>query len=587
MNLHPRATSWRSVLFVVATCFASCQAFEWQASHSVAVLGNYLYIHGGKTTRPVAGEDSGWTPDNSTWAIPIDKSWSLGSGNFEKYAIEDPDFVSTAKPAMWPDPSGTRMYTWGGSSIGGNANRNSNEPRLSTFIRESDNSSEGKWERGQKKPEASSGQKLIHRTHLGSWTSCNGLGFYMGGYLHSATDNSTELWGRNKRALPGLIVFNMTDGTWANQTADDFGQGARRGTHLDGYAVCLPTLGTRNQGIVMFMAGLQGTINDDGDNADVPMDRITFYDIGTRTFHTQKTTGAYTPDKRRRRGCAVATTDAISSNRTGGYEIFMFGGVGITPADLWILTVPGFRWFQAPPTGLPTTARSNLDCAVAGRGQRQMIAVGGYDEKQSDDTNAWTRQDDWPRNMQVMDLTSLEWSGDYAADALPYQPPAMVADWNRNGGLAGVQWDDPSTRALFADVLDGRPGDGQQGGSPPGGGPASGDPSSPAGTGGTNVAAIAGGVAGGVAALLIAAAAGFYFYWYRPRRRQIRENVVEAPGDGQWHQEVNAAQQPQKYRHEDGVKEMAGSPVAQAELESSCTPSVHELDVYTRRHELG
>ncbi|ELQ44131.1 hypothetical protein OOU_Y34scaffold00098g3, partial [Pyricularia oryzae Y34] len=264
-------------------------------SKDVAVLGNYLYIHGGRTTRQVAGQDAGWSPD---------KSWSVGSGSFEKYAIEDPDFVSTARPAMWPDPSGTRMYTWGGASIDEKANRNSNEPRLTTFVRESNTSAGGKWERGRDKPKASSGQELIHRTHLGSWTSCNGLGFYMGGYLFTATDNSTELWGTKKRTLPGLLIYDMKDGTWTNQTADAFGQGARRGTHLDGYAVCLPTLGTKNQGIVVLTAGRQATVNNDGDSEPVPMDRVTFYDIGTRTWHTQKTTGAQTPSQGRRRGCA-------------------------------------------------------------------------------------------------------------------------------------------------------------------------------------------------------------------------------------------------------------------------------------------
>ncbi|KAI6446303.1 hypothetical protein MCOR17_010792 [Pyricularia oryzae] len=590
MTLHRYATSWRSVLFAVATCIASCQAFDWQASHSVAVLGNYLYIHGGRTTRQVAGQDAGWSPENTTWAIPIDRSWSVGSGSFEKYAIEDPDFVSTARPAMWPDPSGTRMYTWGGASIDEKANRNSNEPRLTTFVRESNTSAGGKWERGRDKPKASSGQELIHRTHLGSWTSCNGLGFYMGGYLFTATDNSTELWGTKKRTLPGLLIYDMKDGTWTNQTADAFGQGARRGTHLDGYAVCLPTLGTKNQGIVVLTAGRQATVNNDGDSEPVPMDRVTFYDIGTRTWHTQKTTGVQTPSQGRRRGCAVAATDATSRDRTGAYEIFMFGGLGITPADLWVLTVPGFRWFQAPPTGLPPTARSSLDCAVAGRAQRQMIAVGGDDENKSA-ADAWDRPDDWPRNMQVLDLTSLEWSGDYAADAPPYRPPAMVADWNRDGGLAGVQWEDPSTRALFADVLDGRPGDGQQGRSPPSAGGAPTDSSGSAETGGTDVAAIAGGVAGGVGAVLVAAAAGFYFCWYRPRRRRVGEPAVEdvgGPGRGQWHQApevVQDVQRPQKYQG--GLKDMAGSPVAQAELESSCTPPVHELDMYTRRHELA
>lgn len=67
---------------------------------TVAVLGNYLYIHGGRTTRQVAGQDAGWSPGKYLTLPTIGIStaaaqWSLNNIKhvrvFRKYNMGDPN----------------------------------------------------------------------------------------------------------------------------------------------------------------------------------------------------------------------------------------------------------------------------------------------------------------------------------------------------------------------------------------------------------------------------------------------------------------------------------------------------------------
>lgn len=94
-------------------------------------------------------------------------------------------------------------------------------------------------------------------------------------------------------------------------------------------------------------------------------------------------------------------------------------------SDLYVLSLPGFIWFQANTTSEP---RSSHACIVANN--RQMIVVGGtgtYGRYHFD------RPDVWDQGLGVLDLPSLSWKHQYDAGAGPYEPPQAIADWYANG----------------------------------------------------------------------------------------------------------------------------------------------------------
>lgn len=94
-------------------------------------------------------------------------------------------------------------------------------------------------------------------------------------------------------------------------------------------------------------------------------------------------------------------------------------------SDLYVLSLPGFVWFQANTTSPP---RSSHSCIVANN--RQMIVVGGTGTGFGPN---YTTPDVWSQGLGVFDLPSLSWKHQYDADAGPYEPPQAIADWYANG----------------------------------------------------------------------------------------------------------------------------------------------------------
>ena len=45
----------------------------------------------------------------------------------------------------------------------------------------------------------------------------------------------------------------------------------------------------------------------------------------------------------------------------------------------------------------------------------------------------WADRDEWTNGIGIFDLTELEWSDEFRADADQYETPKMVMDWYKNG----------------------------------------------------------------------------------------------------------------------------------------------------------
>jgi hypothetical protein len=128
-----------------------------------------------------------------------------------------------------------------------------------------------------------------------------------------------------------------------------------------------------------------------------------------------------TPPVGRAYFCAVAVQ---SHNST---EVFIYGGwdgnvAGSLYSDVWVLTIPGFRWFPGP----AGTSRYGHRCALAG--SRQMISVGGLGSARD-----WYTADEWQQGIGDLDLTAMTWSSSYNATALSYQSPQIVQAWYAAG----------------------------------------------------------------------------------------------------------------------------------------------------------
>lgn len=95
---------------------------------------------------------------------------------------------------------------------------------------------------------------------------------------------------------------------------------------------------------------------------------------------------------------------------------------------MWILTMPGFKWFKASAAQLDK-GRAFLSCAAVGR---QLVVVGGVSE-QSNKQWSVDQTDPWPQGVGVFDLTDMRWRGDFAPDAGDYDSPAVVQEWYKKG----------------------------------------------------------------------------------------------------------------------------------------------------------
>ncbi|KAL8334495.1 hypothetical protein RB598_008986 [Gaeumannomyces tritici] len=486
MSLESEAAPSRLVFFLIiaASFFQACLCQSgsgvintWRVWPSVVVLDQWLYILGGRTSEAFRGKDNPWTDEPRTMVLRLNSDWN--AGNVQISAQTNPGFNGSTTLAMWPSKDKKKIFTWGGVGSGDSV-------RLRTFTPDSSGNAGGTWSAESTQPRDSATQQPIYRTGYGSWTSCNGLGFYMGGTVSSLTDTTYPGPSKSPQDLPGLIIYDMNDGKWANVSAKGFGSGKAEGTHVDGSAVCLPDLGTGGKGVVMFLGGRHGS--DKSETRErLSLDEVMFYDIGTKRFYSQKTTGKRFPAQTPDYPCSVVAKSKTSK----AYDIFMFGGTGQTPAQTMILTVPGFHWSQIQTNDAPApNGRRRHACAVIGAGGRQMIAFGGSDD--ADDGKLIGNQDPWGKGLQVLDMTELRWSSDYKSAAPDYEQPTMVKEWYSNASATST--------------------------------------SSPA-PAGPSAGVIAGAAVGGVAVLALLVTGIIYFCYYKPRRRrgQVEQEGAELP----------------------------------------------------------
>ncbi|PNP47360.1 hypothetical protein TGAMA5MH_01177 [Trichoderma gamsii] len=259
-----------------------------------------------------------------------------------------------------------------------------------------------------------------------------------------------------------LITLDMSDQrfeTWNNQTLPPNIKG-----RASAEVVWVP-VGV--QGILVALGGVvfpeyagknRVSQNPTASESQSPkfMQTIDVYDVASKTWYTQPTTGG---PSTRARGCAVVATASDSSS----FNIYYYGGydgIHVTEPfhdDVWVLSLPSFTWTQIN-NGTETHARAGHKCFTPY--PDQLMVFGGYPPL----TGTLSK----PNCLEVgpvviFNLTSGEWMdsydptkyGDYG---VPEKVQAIIGG-NASGGATATKptpsgWASPALGKVFATPYD-------------------------------------------------------------------------------------------------------------------------------------
>ena len=210
--------------------------------------------------------------------------------------------------------------------------------------------------------------------------------------------------------------------------------------------------------------------------------------------------------------------------------------------EVYVLSLPAFVWFKADYP--PQHPRFRHTCEVVGN--RQILSIGGHPF--TDNNLGHYTADNFAQGLGIFDMTAMQWSDGYDANAQPYQTPDVVKAWYRENGSSPENWNSPVVQGFFEKASTTNPGSSA--------GTVSESPSnSTAATSYSSTShtgAIAGGVVGGVAA--IALIAGLVFWLLRRKRRQNGSQLGYAAPEQQKRTELqntekrNPQELPEDYR---------------------------------------
>lgn len=263
---------------------------------TVAVLGDYLFIEGGQINQYINGvadtvesrqgkltgclglrvgeddSDSELVSVNETASIPLSSTWTNNTVSIKSFKRTTPNAKSSA---LWPDPANNKLYAWGGRTY--NNQTEADKAQLWAFA--PDEKGAGVW--APSNPSNPAVFAPIIRTTLGVYTTCKGVGYYLGGEASQYTDGRLKI---DDYALPpGLLSYNMSTAIWTNHTKVP----SPYATLMHGRAECIPF---GDQGLVAFFGGGHRQLNRADSFEPLSFNTISFFNPSTDEWQSQHTT---------------------------------------------------------------------------------------------------------------------------------------------------------------------------------------------------------------------------------------------------------------------------------------------------------
>lgn len=175
------------------------------------------------------------------------------------------------------------------------------------------------------------------------------------------------------------------------------------------------------------------------------MSTIDIYDVATRKWHSQKTTGG---PGQLTRGCAVVARAQDGSS----FNIYYYGGYDGLDAvkhpfndDVWVLSLPSFTWVKLATN--PAGGRAGHKCVTPY--PDQMLVIGGYPQLSISDSPSCLKE-----FIRVFNLSTGTWLERYdPAVYSNYSVPSAVHDKIGGSGTGGATATKPSPSGFDATEL--------------------------------------------------------------------------------------------------------------------------------------
>ncbi|RPA80742.1 hypothetical protein BJ508DRAFT_362404 [Ascobolus immersus RN42] len=347
-----------AVAFLAISTSISAQSYDpikdfcRRAAHQAAVVDDKLYIDGG--TLNLLGKGGRNYTNNRLLYHDLKTLNEFDMPTMYTNLSKPGNVPSVQGGTLWPDEANGKLYLYGGEYPEGT-------PADSFALWEYDT-----WYNNWTSIEA---DNSVHRASFGAGTTIEHLGkaFYLGGWQ---SERNVMDWEGPRRAMDTMLVYDMVQNQWRNQSGPKDGVARAEGV--------LSYIPAGDRGMLVYFGGVHVPGGNEKNSRPAPMNQVDIYDVASSQWYKQNTTGD-TPELRRRFCAGVATAQDQSS-----YNIYLYGGMGFGDQidgfdDVYILSIPSFKWIKAyPDNNRPDKdafPHYDLSCTVINNAQ--MLIIGG------------------------------------------------------------------------------------------------------------------------------------------------------------------------------------------------------------------
>ncbi|KAK6533997.1 hypothetical protein TWF281_005337 [Arthrobotrys megalospora] len=403
-------------------------------SHQTAVIDQRLYVDGGIIQ--IDKSDTNYSnPDFFYYDLSTTYRGSVNVKQppqiTDRLRKKPSDVPSLAGGALWADSINKRLFLYGGRFT---------DSSPSPFELWSYDAIYDTWAAFNETRDTSGALIDVPRLYNGASAvdEAAGMAYYFGGWISSESEYGYE--GRDV-AVAGLLVYDMVNNNWDNQTFDR-GMGRR----AEGVLLYVP-LG--DGGWLISFGGVR--VSEDGERTAVPMSEITIYNIASSRWYTQTATGKI-PESRSLFCAGVASGSAPGQNGAQWplQNIYLYGGASTSSGpgfdDVYVLSLPSFVWTKFwPDTDINSRPHQSLTCNVIQNSQ--MLILGGFFPFR-DECDAPDQVGIHNLNLSGSNIEQTIWA-DFKVGLDDYHVPTAVVDsLNLTNGSPVVTFNHPDLKTL-------------------------------------------------------------------------------------------------------------------------------------------